>query len=94
MMGGSPITTYDLPSPERREEETMSRIYSRELNYTREELAAQAEELEYRLTVDQYSVYSAVLEIVDRRDSNITENNIIFLMHQEVREKVLWLTQF
>ncbi len=79
MMRGLQITTYDLPTPERRVEETMSRIYSRELNYNREELAVQAEELEGKLTDDQHNFYNSVLEMVDRGDSNITENNIIFL---------------
>ncbi len=64
MMGRSPITTYDLPTPERRAEEIMSRIYNREQNYNREELSVQAEELQDRLTNDQRDVYDAVLQMV------------------------------
>ncbi len=58
----------------------MSGEYFRELDCNREDLSAQVEGLQERLTNDQREVYIAVLEIVEQRGiNNNNENNRIFL---------------
>jgi len=81
MMGGGPLTSYDLPAPERGTEERLEREYFREVDYDHEQLAVEAQDLEQHLTDDQRAIYNAFLAMVQQGPigEGDRSSNIIFL---------------
>uniref|UniRef100_UPI0035901195 uncharacterized protein n=1 Tax=Myxine glutinosa TaxID=7769 RepID=UPI0035901195 len=81
LMGGSVLSSYDFPIPQRGTDERLAREYFREVDYDQDQLTIQANDLHEQLTDDQRDVYNAVLQLVEQGsvNSGMRHSNIIFL---------------
>ena len=64
-MGGQQLDVYGLPVPDISARHQMPLEYFRQVNYDREEQEAFSVARQQQLTVDQYSIYTTFMFLVD-----------------------------